>query len=785
MSEYSITVESPTRPRRGSTRLLVVVKDSQGTEIFRDRADINEEKSRTKVAERIAQLTGDTADDINLRLLQGLGNLQPPGNAGTGASLAPGPGGQMPPYPYEATPGGIIWNKETPEGIFPVPLTTFTALITGQVAEDDGAETHRWLEIEAILRGRDYHFRVLSGQFSGMAWPMEHVGAAAAFWAGLSIKDHARAAIQFLSGDPPERRVYAHLGWRKIGGSWCYLHAGGAIGPVGPVPEVDVSLSSDLELYRLPDPPYGPELRDALRASLRLLYVAGETSVFPLYCAIWRAPLGGCDSAQHLVGQTGSGKSELAARAQQHYGAGLDARHLPGNWSSTDNALEILCFTVKDALVVVDDFCPTGRQSDVQAKQRSADRLFRAQGNTSGRQRLSRDSTLRPARPPRGMLLSTGEDVPMGQSLQARVLISEVPKFGSDALDWDRLTECQKDAADGLYAQAMSGYIRWLAAQYDEVQAGLPAKISALRERAYQSGQHRRTPDIVANLAVGFEYFLEFAASVGAIDDTERQALWERCWQALGRAAEAQGEHQQSQEPAQRFLELVTAAVSSGRCHVASLQGSAPSSSPEAWGWRRNDGLSGPAWSPQGRQVGWVDGNDLYLESDAAFAEAQLLAENSGGSIPVSLPTLRKRLHERGELRSTGSRGGKDRFEIRRTIQGKRRSVLHLHSQALYPQEVAQVAQVAQFDSPQAQIMAVDGPPIGPLDVVLAGEVAQESVPLWRLPEADGIPGGPPGPLGPPSQHIPPADEEFVELQSQLPWADFAKKEGISSDDVS
>ena len=72
MSEYSIKVESPVRPRRGSTRLIVVVEDSQGAEIFRDRADINEEKIRSKVAERIAQLTGDTAADINQRLLQGI-----------------------------------------------------------------------------------------------------------------------------------------------------------------------------------------------------------------------------------------------------------------------------------------------------------------------------------------------------------------------------------------------------------------------------------------------------------------------------------------------------------------------------------------------------------------------------------------------------------------------------------------------------------------------------------------------------------------------------------------
>ena len=82
MSEYSITVESPARARRGSTRLIVVVKDARGAEIFRDRVDVNAEKIRTKLAERIAQLTGDTADDINQRLLQGLSQMQPPGNAG-------------------------------------------------------------------------------------------------------------------------------------------------------------------------------------------------------------------------------------------------------------------------------------------------------------------------------------------------------------------------------------------------------------------------------------------------------------------------------------------------------------------------------------------------------------------------------------------------------------------------------------------------------------------------------------------------------------------------------
>ena len=44
----------------------------------------------------------------------------------------------------------------------------------------------------------------------------------------------------------------------------------------------------------------------------------------------------------------GTFKTELAALAQQHYGAGLDARHLPGSWSSMGNSLEALAFAAKD-----------------------------------------------------------------------------------------------------------------------------------------------------------------------------------------------------------------------------------------------------------------------------------------------------------------------------------------------------------------------------------------------------------------------------------------------------
>lgn len=76
MSEFSIRLEVPAR--RSSRKLLVVVADAQGVNIFRDWANLDEEKSRKKVAAAIAQETGEAPDDIQQRLLKALANIPRP-----------------------------------------------------------------------------------------------------------------------------------------------------------------------------------------------------------------------------------------------------------------------------------------------------------------------------------------------------------------------------------------------------------------------------------------------------------------------------------------------------------------------------------------------------------------------------------------------------------------------------------------------------------------------------------------------------------------------------------
>lgn len=624
--------------------------------------------------------------------------------------------------PYRATRSGLVHLKQTKEGEVPVPLTNFTAQIVTDVARDDGVEVRRSFEIEAHHRGRVHRFEVSATRFPSLAWVAEHLGATAILNAGFNIRDHVRAAIQYLSRDVRARILYTHLGWRRIGDQWCYLHAGGAIGPDGPVPDVETDLPQQLRLYQLPEPGDSDALVRSVRASLQVLDVLPDVVTMPVYSGAWRSVLGPSDHSLHVTGRTGEGKSELSALAQQHFGPGLDARNLPGSWSSTGNSLEVLAFAAKDGLLVVDDFAPEGTAFDVQHQHRDAARLLRAQGNRSGRGRLRPDGELRPTKTPRGLILSTGEEVPGGQSIRARLFCLDVP---AGAMDWNLLTRCQADAAAGLYAQAMTGYLMWVARRYDELMALGPRRTQDLRERATASeGQHRRTPSIVADLAFGLETFLRFARDVDALSEAEAAALWERGWTALGEAAAAQAEHVASAEPTRRFVELLTAALASGRAHVASEEGTAPEA-PGVWGWRH-----GPVWTseysprdwlPLGDRIGWVRGEDLYLEPRTAYRIAQAMASTDGLSIqPV---TLWKRLREKGLLASVDE--AREQNQIRVTLEGARRAVLHLRAETVMPQKPAQPAQPAH----EVETAGLPGRLFGAGSAPEAAEPAQQTRP--------------------------------------------------------
>ncbi|PON15811.1 hypothetical protein C2W62_21820 [Candidatus Entotheonella serta] len=459
-----------------------------------------------------------------------------------------------PRVPYAATEHGLVMHRHTPNGVFTVPLANFAATIVTDLIEDDGVERTRTFEIEVTLQQQTTRLMVPAASFAHLTWVTAQLGAGAIIAPGNTMKDHCRAAIQTLSTALTTRTVYTHCGWRQIGEAWCYLHGAGAIGPQEVVANIDVSLGETMARYRLPVPPRVGGERQAIRASLGLLDVAADAVAMPLLMTVWRAVLGAADFALSLVGPTGTGKSELAALAQQHFGAGMDARHLPGAWSSTANALGELLFLAKDALLTIDDYCPTGSQADQQRLHRDADRIFRSQGNTAGRQRMRPQGGLHPERPPRGLILATGEDVPSGQSLRARLLTLEI---NARTVNWRALSQCQQHAAEGRYAAAMAGFVSWLTSHYDQIRTAWPHVVTELRRQVQDHG-HKRHSTITAELQCAWHLFLDYAIQVNAITEEEAVAYRRRSREALTTVAEAQAAYQRDDDPVDRLIAIRT-----------------------------------------------------------------------------------------------------------------------------------------------------------------------------------------------------------------------------------
>jgi len=480
--------------------------------------------------------------------------------------------------------------------------------------------------------------------------------------------------------------VYGHLGWRQLpDGQRVFLTAAGALGGDGIVPGVEVGLPGDFARYYLDGAATDEELRGSVRASLSILDLGPETVTAPILAAPYRAPLGEANLTVFLVGYTGSLKSSLAALAQQHFGSEMDVRHLPASWSSTDNALEALAFVAKDSLLVVDDFNPTGSQSEVSGWHAKAERVIRAVGNGSGRSRLSADSELQTTRPARCLLLATGEDRPRGQSLRARYLSVDVER---GQIDLSKLTIAQEDAVSGSYGRAMAGYLRWIARNWENVDRSRKEHTAQLTTDLHDIDAHPFTKTIVAELGTGFRTFLDFAVDIGAVTQAESEALWTRAWPALRELLRRQQEGQREANPVDKFFRFLTSAISSGHAHISSSYGGVPirGQDLESYGWRQRPermiyGHGGVVdkeegeWMSVGDCVGWLHIDHLYLDPTAAMGVAEAQAHRMGESLAVSESTLGKRMNERGLLTVEESR---DTLKTRKTIQRQRRSVWDL-----------------------------------------------------------------------------------------------------------
>ena len=280
--------------------------------------------------------------------------------------------------------------------------------------------------------------------------------------------------------------------------------------------------------------------------------------------------------------------------------------------------------------------------------------------------------------PPRGPIVATGEDLPKGQSLQARLVIVQIAP-GDVCIS--RLSDAQAAAENGKYALAMAAYVQRLARLADAggLASYLEARRRQLRAEAI-SGAHTRMPDNIASLMVGAEEFLNFAVEVGAVTNSEMANLRAQAWEALNEQATAQMSLASGSDPASRFIALIAGNVSAKRANIAGTNGQAPINA-TALGWDYKGSGQHETMVANGPVIGWIDGDDLYLEAEAeaAMACAKTFAREQGNELPFTDKRIHKSLQEAGQLKTSEV----DRNTVRKTLDGRRRYVLHLSAKTV------------------------------------------------------------------------------------------------------
>ena len=565
---------------------------------------------------------------------------------------------------------------QSKEGI--LTLGNFIATIDRQFVYHDGSKTTTVLSISGVMSGPEGEevklppVEIPATEFGSMAWINERWGMAPVIFPHASCERHLRTAIQTFSR-PETEHIYTHTGWEQVDGCRCYLTSTGGITAKGKNTGLTVRLPKELQLYDLPTP-----RRDRQDFISSLQLTALNPSVMtPMLLAAYRAAIGPADFCVHLAGRTGTYKSEITSLIQSHYGAQMDARHLPASWNSTSNALEHLAYRAANAIMAVDDFVPNGTNWQVKSLQKTADNIIRAQGNQAGRSRLTDAIAMQQTYYPRGVLLSTGEDIPEGHSVRARMLILELAPGDVAA---EALTIAQQ--ARERYPYAMADWISYLAE--NDVSGPHKASAANLRDKHLGTG-HNRTPTTMAELIATAEAMALFGTARKYLSPEEASRMLVKCENAIVAAGLKQVEYLAVADPVAAAMQALAALLGNAACHAKTRNGGIPAN-PTVWGWTESQVPGNlPTYKSNGPRIGWIDAkNGLFYLDPSAYP---ILRKNSGGRLQLSAQTFLKRLKDAGKLARVDD--ARQRNTVRVTLEGHPRNVIALNANEIMEDDAA------------------------------------------------------------------------------------------------
>lgn len=577
------------------------------------------------------------------------------------------------------------------------PLCNWAGWITHELINDDGLNPPQitytiegTLETGEPLEPLDIDAEV----FDGMKWVGKHWGARPIIYLSPGKTYKLRRAIQEVSmADMKRERVYTFTGWTKLNGHWRYLTTSGGIGTDGLDPSVRVDLGvNNLSRYELPNPT--GDLRQAIRASLGFMSLAPNEVTLPLWAAMYAAPLTPIKSLNAVLwvyGTTQSGKSTLAHLALTHFGPSFIDGHeynAPKDWISTVTSLEGALFSIKDAPIVVDDFAPAhSGASEARRLAKKAHRTVRSVGNRSARGRARVDLSEQKQRPPRGVVIATAENPLIGQSIVGRMIYIPVEPgqiIQDHRAEESMLDVAQQEAQSGLYAQAMAGYIAWLAERWEELREELPDRItqtSRVGRAIFPSGQARLT-DYYGLLVESIRLALEYACDYGVVEEGDVESMMELYRLELVDLLHSQSERVAGESPTVKFWQAMSDLLAQKKIHLAPRLDNGSFVPPE-----RSD------------LVGWYDDENVYLMTNAALAQVKRYWQALDERFDTRTDTLHRELWQRDFVAERADRQLQRKTYIRSGNESKRERTLWIDREILL--EKAGISPEPDVDEPE------------------------------------------------------------------------------------
>lgn len=546
---------------------------------------------------------------------------------------------------YVVQDGGIALEKPSERGTMRQQVTDWSGRIVEwlvQVNDDGQSEnsmrvtlqhhTHSTtLDIASELFGDPNAFQRFIAQKAGGIYTV-HAG----------MTKHLPSAINQLSGEYPTRTTYRFMGWTQIDERWVYISPSVSIdaeGVVASPPEVE--LESRLRDYRLQDELWEDGLV-ALKAAMGVFPQALAPSLlaFAMLPLLQRFfPAAAPKPALHLVGTTGSGKSEIAAIMSSFYGA-FTRDTPPAQWGDTVNTVEALGYSLADALYWVDDY------KSCYADERTFTRFLQSYSRGMGRGRLTREAKLRQERPCRGLLLSTGETTIEGEaSILSRMLVLEVPPW--ERRDPGGKLLIQAEALRHYLPAFTAHFAAWVAKQIEDetfqrdLAMRFAANVQGYREKlaATNVGQSN-TGRVLQNWAVLVTVYQLLSQFFRSVDAEYLLPDWS---DTLGDTISRFRQERASEV----FLDILSQLIAGGQAVI-------------------DDNMNNPSDYPSGVAViGYRDGNYIYLLPEIARREVDRVQ-----ALRFTTTAIGQQLREDGVLLSSGSslavqkrvKGGRARF---------------------------------------------------------------------------------------------------------------------------